>query len=171
MATAVDSLGETPRVSTLREPIDIAIAAAALVLLTATLAALARGFEDWNRLPWQVWAHLLTIVPALMLTPVMLLRRRGDRRHRRLGYVWVGCMVASAAITFDIRLINDGGLSWIHLLSAWVLFKAAMLVRAARRHDIRAHRSTVRGLTIGGLAVAGFFTFPFGRLMGTWLFG
>jgi len=29
----------------------------------------------------------------------------------------------------------------------------------------------VRGLIIGALLIAGFFTFPFHRLLGHWLFG
>ena len=28
----------------------------------------------------------------------------------------------------------------------------------------------VRGLVIGALLIAGFFTFPFNRLLGSWLF-
>jgi uncharacterized membrane protein len=33
------------------------------------------------------------------------------------------------------------------------------------------HRRTIRALVIGALLVAGFFTFPFGRMLGVWLFG
>jgi uncharacterized membrane protein len=29
----------------------------------------------------------------------------------------------------------------------------------------------VRGMVTGALLVAGFFTFPFGRMLGAWLFG
>ena len=48
-------------------------------------------------MPWQVWAHLLTIMPAMALTPVMLTRPRGDTRHRVLGYVWVSLLAAQCA--------------------------------------------------------------------------
>jgi uncharacterized membrane protein len=46
-----------------------------------------------------------------------------------------------------------------------------LLVWYARRHQVARHRGAVRGMVMGALLVAGFFTFPFGRLMGRWLFG
>ena len=32
------------------------------------------------------------------------------------------------------------------------------------------HRGSVRGMVTGALLVAGFFTFPFDRMLGHWLF-
>ena len=32
------------------------------------------------------------------------------------------------------------------------------------------HRRSVHGMVIGALLIAGFFTFPFNRLLGAWLF-
>ena len=37
---------------------------------------------------------------------------------------------------------------------------------AARTHKVALHRSSVRGMVTGALLIAGFFTFPFGRLLG-----
>jgi uncharacterized membrane protein len=150
---------------------DRILAVAALVLLAAVLTALARGQDEWGRVPVFVWAHILTILAALVLTPVMMLRRRGDRLHRRLGYVWVAAMAATAAFTFGIRGINQGSLSLIHILSAWTLVQVPVIVWHARRRQHRAHRTAVRGMVTGALLVAGIFTFPFDRLMGHWLFG
>ena len=48
---------------------------------------------------------------------------------------------------------------------------AILLVLAAPRNNVSRHRRTVRGLIIGALLIAGFFTFPFERLLGHWLFG
>jgi uncharacterized membrane protein len=45
-----------------------------------------------------------------------------------------------------------------------------LIVFYARRHEWKRHRSAVRAMVAGALLVAGFFTFPFGRLLGTWLF-
>jgi uncharacterized membrane protein len=39
------------------------------------------------------------------------------------------------------------------------------------RAGIRLPVTAARGMVLGALLVAGFFTFPFGRLMGRWLFG
>ncbi len=150
---------------------DRVLALAALALLAVTATAIGRGYGSWAAIPANVWLHIATIAAALMLTPVMLLRRRGDRLHRRLGYLWVAAMALTAAISFDIRLINRGGFSPIHLLSTWTLIQVPLIVYTARIHNHRRHRAAVRGMVIGALLIAGFFTFPFGRLMGNWLLG
>ena len=147
------------------------LAFAALALLTAILIALVRGHAEWSKVPWTVWAHLSTILVAVALTPVMMLRRRGDATHRLLGRIWVVALIATAALSFAVRTINHGHLSYIHLLSAFTLVQVPLLWWSARTHRVAAHRTAVRGMVTGGLLVAGFFTFPFGRLLGHWLFG
>lgn len=142
-----------------------------MALLTAVAVALLRGQADWPKVPARVWIHLTSIVVALALTPVMLLRPRGDRRHRTIGWIWAGAMLLTALISFTIRGIGHGGFSFIHLLSLWVVIQVPLLVSAARKHDVRRHRSGVRGMVTGALLIAGFFTFPFDRLLGHWLFG
>jgi uncharacterized membrane protein len=150
---------------------DRILAAAAELLLIATMIAIFRGQADWARVPPWVWAHLVTIIAALALTPAMLLRRRGDRLHRQLGWVWVTAMVLTALFTFNIQLINRGGFSVIHILSVWTLIQVPRIVWHARAHRAEKHRSAVRGMVTGALLIAGFFTFPFGRMLGGWLFG
>ncbi len=150
--------------------IDKLLAAAAAILLAAALTAIAKGYGGWAEIPVNIWLHLSTILVATALTPVMLLRRRGDRLHRLLGYVWVAAMFVTAAVSFDIRLINQGGFSPIHILSAFTMIQAPMIVLRARQHRWRRHRNSVRLMVAGALLAAGFFTFPFGRLMGNWLF-
>jgi len=151
---------------------DRLLAGGAVILLGFVLAALAKGAAQWGQVPPVIWAHILTILTALVLTPVMLLRRRGDRLHRQLGYVWVAAMGVTAAMTFGIRTISpSGGLSWIHILSAWTLIQVPLIVWSARTHNVARHRQSVRGMVLGALIIAGIFTFPFNRLMGHWLFG
>ncbi len=147
------------------------LAYAAAALLAVVLVAIARGRGEWVRVPPLVWAHLATILVALALTPVMLLGRRGDRRHRRLGAIWVGAMILTALLSFGIRQTNHGGLSLIHLLSAFTLVQVPLLWRAARRHEVARHRRGVRAMVTGALLIAGLFTFPFGRMLGHWLVG
>ncbi len=142
----------------------------AVALLAAVAIALAKGWDEWDRIPGFVWAHLASVVVALVLTPVMLLRPRGTPTHRKLGWVWATAMVLTAAISFLIRDVNNGGFSFIHILSAWTLLQVPMIVWSARTHNVRRHRSAVRGMVAGALLVAGFFTFPFDRLLGHWLF-
>ena len=147
------------------------LAIAAIVLLVTVLVALARGYSHWGAVPPLVWAHLATILPALALTPVMLLRPRGDPLHRLLGKIWVAAMVLTAAISFGVRESHHGGLGLIHLISAYVIVIAPLIWWTARNRRIARHRTQVRGMVTGALLIAGFFTFPFGRMLGSWLFG
>ena len=82
------------------------LAIAALVLLAAVATAIARGHGEWGRVPLPVWLHIATVVIALALTPVMLLRRRGDRPHRMLGTIWVAAIILSI---IGFTKVNAGG--------------------------------------------------------------
>ena len=150
---------------------DRLLAGAALLLLTAVAAAVWRGRAEWGNVPPFVLAHFATIVVAVSLTPLMLLRRRGDRFHRRLGWVWVSAMFLTALFTFGIRGLNAPALSLIHLLSVWTLIQLPLIAWYARTHRVDRHRRAVRGMVTGALIIAGVFTFPVERLMGHWLFG
>lgn len=147
------------------------LAVAAIILLGFVLAALLRGYPYWGRIPAPLWGHLGTMIVALALTPIMLLRRRGDRPHRLLGTIWVIAMILTALDSFLIRGINRGGFSFIHILSVWVLIQVPVIWWSAKTHSIDRHRSTVRGMVTGALLIAGFFTFPFNRMLGQFLFG
>ena len=171
VTTVADFAPSRSRVSLAPEGFDRLLAAAALLLLAMVAAALWRGRAEWGEVPLIVWAHIVTIAVAVSLTPVMLLRRRGDWLHRRLGWLWVTAMALAALFSFGIRGLNGGSLSLIHILSAWTLVQVPLIVWAARTRNHRWHRNTVRGMVAGALLIAGFFTFPFGRLLGDWLFG
>lgn len=171
MATTAASAPPRAKISLRPALVDRILSGAALVLLAFVLTALWRGRAEWGEVPAFVWGHIATILAAVMLTPVMLLRRRGDRLHRRLGWVWASSMALTALLTFWIRGLNQGALSWIHILSAWTLIQVPLIVWAARTHDHRRHRNAVRGMVAGALLIAGIFTFPFDRMLGRWLFG
>lgn len=143
----------------------------AILLMGAVVAAVVRGHPYWGRIQPIIWVHLLTISVALALTPVMLLRRRGDRPHRVLGTIWVVAMLATAISSLFVRLSNPGGFSFIHILSIWTLIQVPIIWWSARTHNLARHRGAVRGMVLGALLIAGFFTFPFNRMLGQWLFG
>ena len=171
MATTAAAAPPGAKLSLKPDLFDRMLAVAALLLLAFVLTALWRGRAEWGEVPPVVWGHIATIVVAIALTPVMLLRPRGDRLHRRLGWAWVSAMALTALLTFGIRGMNQGGFSLIHILSAWTLVQVPLIVWSARAHNHRRHRNTVRGMVAGALLIAGFFTFPFDRLLGHWLFG
>lgn len=169
MATLADTV---PRPRSLAPDIfERILATSAIVLMIAVIAALGRGRAEWHLVPVQVWLHIATIMTALALTPVMLLRRRGDALHRQLGRVWVVAMILTAIDSLFVRFSNHGNFSFIHILSVWTLIQVPVIFWAARTHNVHRHRNAVRGMVTGALLIAGFFTFPFGRLLGRWLFG
>lgn len=143
----------------------------ALVLLGFAIAAVIKGQDQWQKIPWQLWVHLGTLAIVLAITPVMLWRKRGDAIHRTFGWIWAIGMLTTALVSFDIRWNNPGQFSVIHILSVLTMIGVPMIIVAARRRDIGRHRGLARGFVIGALLVAGFFTFPFNRLLGSWLFG
>lgn len=148
-----------------------------VVLAAAALLAIARGRSQWAQVPPLVWVHLVSILLATLLTPVMLMRRKGDGRHRKLGYVWAGAMLLTAVTSLFFSTaapsgwgVFSGDFSFIHILSVVVLLQVPRIVIAARAHDRVRHERGVRAIVIGALLIAGFFTFPLGRMLGSWLF-
>ena len=170
MATAIDHRASAPR-SVAVDGYERILSAGAVILLGFVFAALLRGMAHWGQIPPILWGHLGTMMLALGLTPIMLLRRRGDRPHRILGTIWVAAMLLTAILSLGIRSVNQGQFSIIHILSAWVLIQVPVLWWSARTHRIVRHRRAVRGMVTGALLIAGFFTFPFHRLLGQFLFG
>ncbi|MDE8650719.1 DUF2306 domain-containing protein [Novosphingobium album (ex Liu et al. 2023)] len=158
-------------VSLMPDRIEKVIGVLALVLLGFVVTAVAKGSADWGKLPWELWLHLATMALTLALTPAILWMRRGTLRHRVAGYAWVTALAVTALVSFRLRFTNHGGFSVIHLLSVITLVLLPALVLAARRHNHALHKRLVRGLCLGALLTAGFFTFPFHRLLGRWLFG
>jgi uncharacterized membrane protein len=147
-----------------------ALAVGAILILSAVIIAVVKGRPEWAEIPAQIWVHLFTIGIALVLTPIMMLRTRGDARHRLLGRIWVAAMFLTAVSSFLMRSANHGGFSVIHILSVVVIIQAPIIYWSAKTHNIKRHRRSVRAMVLGALLIAGFFTFPFERLLGNWLF-
>ena len=172
MASIVDGKPRTPYAKSLvPDTYERVLSAGAIVLLGCVVIAMFKGRAQWAEIPPLIWPHLISVVVATALTPVMLLRPRGTRNHRQLGWVWVTAMFSTALLSLFVRNVNHGGFSFIHILSVWTLIQVPIIAWSARKHDITRHRRSVRAMVTGALLVAGFFTFPFDRLLGQWLFG
>jgi uncharacterized membrane protein len=139
-------------------------------MLGVVLVAMVRGRAEWANLTAQLWVHLITIVAALALTPALLLQKRGTQLHRQLGWAWATAMITTAVVSLFVHETGTG-FSPIHLLSVITIIGVPLTIWAARRHKVAAHRLGIRLAVTGALLIAGFFTFPFGRMMGRWLFG
>ena len=115
---------------------------------------------------WEIQAHAFAAMAAFVLGIVQFAGAKGTLPHRTLGFLWVALMVLVAASSFRIHGIRLWG-PWspIHLLSIFVLLMVPLAVWHAHRHKVRRHALTMIGVFIGGLVIAGGFTFVPGRLM------
>jgi uncharacterized membrane protein len=120
------------------------------------------------------YLHLATVVPAFFLGGYLLLSRKGTPIHRLLGKAYMACMVATAFISLfmsaQVGPALWGHFGFIHLFSLMVLYCVPAAYVAAKRHHTRAHAANMVGVYVGGILIAGAFTFSPGRLLHTWLF-
>jgi uncharacterized membrane protein len=122
--------------------------------------------------PGAIPFHALAAFAALAMGGVQFALKKGSFQHRLIGYAWVLSMAGVAISSFWIHQIRQlGDFSVIHLLSIFVLLQLPLGVHAARTGRIEAHRRIMRGVFVGGLIVAGGFTFLPGRIMRAVLFG
>jgi uncharacterized membrane protein len=120
------------------------------------------------------YAHLATVLPAFAIGTYMMFARKGDRFHRMLGKGYMLLMLTTAIITLFMpaavgpKLLGHFG--FIHLFSVLTLSAVPQAYVAARNHNIKAHKSAMIGLYIGGILIAGSFALMPGRLLHSWLF-
>ena len=154
--------------------IAITIGLTALAMVSGGFATPQSVSAGESRLTWPVMVHLATVVPALLLGPVILLRKKGDAIHKLLGRIWATLMVvtaiASAFIVAPGGGIAGSGFSPIHFFTVWTLINVPLAIYLARKGQIRHHRGAMTGLYVG-LCIAGAFTLLPGRLLNTFFFG
>jgi uncharacterized membrane protein len=129
---------------------------------------------DWSLFARQGWVlklHVAAALTALLLGTVQLIGVKGTAAHRVIGWSWVVAMAIVAISSFFIRVMNPGALSLIHLLSGWTLIALPTGIWHVRSGRVRAHGRTMGALFLGGLVIAGGFTFLPGRLMWAVFFG
>jgi uncharacterized membrane protein len=122
--------------------------------------------------PLAVRLHVITVVPAFFLGAwLILVSRKGRRFHRSLGYVYLALMTFTAITSVFVHQIMPKapfGLSPIHLFVPLTLFAVVGALRGAWTHNIPMHRRSMillYVLYVGGLVIAGAFTFLPGRIM------
>lgn len=116
--------------------------------------------------------HAVSAILALGLGPIIFFAKKGNAFHKLLGRVWAFAMagtIASSYFIFGIRLW--GPFSPIHLLSLYTTYALIAGIHYARIGQIKKHKGTMQGLYLGGLVVAGTFTFEPGRMMNLVVFG
>lgn len=115
--------------------------------------------------------HTAAAVTAFVVGGVVLFRRKGGPVHMLLGRIWVLLMLTVVFSSLFIHTINLWGIwSPIHLLSVGTFVSLIVGFAAIRRRSIRLHMRMMQGTYLGGLIIAGFFTFLPGRIMHDVLF-
>lgn len=113
-----------------------------------------------------IQVHAFAAMTAFVLGLVQFAAPKGTLPHRTIGWIWVALMATIAVSSFWIHELRIVGLfSPIHLISIFVLVMLPLGVLAAHRHNVATHRKRMIGLFVGGLVVAGAFTFLPGRIM------
>lgn len=113
--------------------------------------------------------HLATVVPAFFLGAYLLANQKGTPIHQLLGKIYMLLMLLTAVITLFMSaevgpsLLNHFG--FIHLFSLLVLYSVPAAYFAARNGHIKSHKAHMLGVYIGGILIAGGFTFAPGRLL------
>ena len=126
--------------------------------------------------PFAVQLHVFTVVPAFFLgTWLIFFSRKGAKHHRAVGYVYLTLMTVTAIAALFIHQIPAidivYGFGPIHIFSVVTLSGVVGALRGAWTHNIKMHRSSMLGVYIGGLLIAGTFAFLPGRIMHAMVFG
>ena len=116
--------------------------------------------------------HVAAATLALILGPVLAMRRRRDRWHRHLGRIWVAALTVAALTALAIHEIRLAGpFSPIHLLVPLTLVSLWRGLTAIRRGDRVGHGRAMAALYGMALALPGALTLLPGRRLNIVLFG
>jgi uncharacterized membrane protein len=157
-----------PRLRTVVLIAATAMTLAVLVALFRGLTGIAPAHPHIRHLA--IVIHVATVLPAIPLGGYLLLARKGDALHKRLGKIWVGLMVATALSAIFIR--SGGTFSFIHIFIPMTLWSSYKLIATARRGDMKGHRWEIVTLYFGALMIPGLVALLVpGRMLNTWLLG
>jgi uncharacterized membrane protein len=110
--------------------------------------------------PLSIQLHAFAAMAAFVLGLVQLAAPKGTLPHRTLGWIWVALMIIVGVSAFFIHTLRVWG-PWspFHLLALYTLVMLPVGIWQARRHSIKNHRKTMIAIFLGGLVIAGAFTF------------
>jgi len=121
------------------------------------------------------YLHLGTVFPAFLIGTFLLLNRKGSPAHKVLGKVYMSLMLVTALVTLfmsaEVGPTLLGHFGFIHMFSFLVFYYVPTAYLAIRGGNIKKHRDSMIGLYVGGILIAGGFTFVPGRLLHSWLIG
>ena len=116
--------------------------------------------------------HVVMACAAAIVGLIIFVKPKGTHWHRLLGRGFVLTMAATALSSFFIHEIRlFGPFSPIHLISVGVLLSLWQAIHAIRHGQVVQHRKGMIMVYIGGIVVAGGFTFLPGRMMARMTYG
>ena len=115
--------------------------------------------------PIMVQIHVTAALATFFIGLILLCAPKGFRLHKTLGWAWVSTMTVTAGSSFFLTGLMGSSYSPIHALSAWTMLGLPFGIAAVRRRKIAQHRKTMTGMFVGGMLIAGLFSFLPGRLM------
>jgi uncharacterized membrane protein len=121
-----------------------------------------------HAVPAIVYVHLIAALAAFGVGTVQLARPKGTGSHKTVGWIWVALMLTVAISSLWIPAFLH--FTWIHLFTLLVLVGVPGGIWRIRTGNVAGHARTMKGLYIGGLVIAGIFTFAPGRLLGDLVF-
>ncbi len=152
--------------------------AGAVAILAPVAIALPITLVRGRPLPWQLqmpWVspHLAVAMAALTLGALQLGLKKGDRRHRLVGYAWCGLMAFISLSGLLIQL-QPGQVSFIHqassVFSVINLILLPLVIIGARTGRPRLHRFAALGMFATLLNAGALAFIPF-RAVGSLVFG
>ena len=123
-----------------------------------------------------VYIHLTALLPAIFLGTYLLLFRKGTPSHKFLGKVYMVLMAFTGLWTLAMPSAQPEPVfhhfGWLYLLSLLTIWTVSTAWLAARRGDIRGHRSAMIQLYVGGILIAGTWAIlGEGRFLNVLFFG
>ena len=115
-----------------------------------------------------IFIHFLAAILVLFLGLINLLSEKGTPQHRMVGWFWLIMMSFVTISSFWIRDINNGGFSFLHLLSIWTIMSMGIAVISVKKGYIRMHAGFMIGTVLGSI-VAGLFAMMPGRFISLYL--
>lgn len=119
--------------------------------------------------------HLWTVVPAFFIGTALIFMTKGTQMHRNLGRIYMILMLVTAVISLFMparvgpTLFNH--LGYIHFFSFLTLYLVPGAYIDVKNGNIKRHKRRMIGLYVGGLIIAGGFTFFPGRYLHEMFFG
>ncbi len=122
-----------------------------------------------------MYAHLWTVVPAFFIGTALMFITKGTKLHKQLGELYMILMLITAIISLMMSarvgptLFNHIG--YIHFFSFLTLYLIPGAYYDIKNGAIKSHQRKMIGLYVGGLIIAGGFTFFPGRYLHQIFFG